>query len=70
MRRVVVNRLSADRYGNESSRRTSSLGEALVEMKFERARSMSPEERLLVALELSDLCMELQRACYVKPWQR
>ncbi len=49
-----------------SSRRASPLGEVLTAMKLERVRHMTPEERLRMALELSDLCRELQRACSAK----
>lgn len=44
-------------------RRPSRLGRWLAEQKLEEARRMTPEERLLLALELSDFCQELKRAC-------
>ena len=45
-----------------SRRRPSRLGEEMARAKIERARKMTPEERLLLALELSDICLTLQRA--------
>ena len=48
-------------------RRPSRLGEAMREAKRERARRMTPEERLERALELSDFCLELKDACFKKP---
>lgn len=48
-------------------RRPSRLGDLLCQAKLERARQMSPQERLLLALDLSDLCLTLQRACSEKP---
>jgi hypothetical protein len=47
-------------------RRPSGLGERLLIAKIEQARQMRPEERLLIALELSDLCHELRQACSAK----
>jgi hypothetical protein len=44
-------------------RRPSRLGDLLRQAKLERARQMSPQERLLIALDLSDLCLALKRAC-------
>ena len=43
--------------------RPSRLGDLLRQAKLERARQMSPQERLLIALDLSDLCLALKRAC-------
>jgi hypothetical protein len=48
-------------------RRPSRLGDLLRQAKLERARKMSPQERLLIALDLSDLCLALKRACSAKP---
>jgi hypothetical protein len=48
-------------------RRPSKLSEAMREAKLERARRMTPEERLELALELSDFCLELKDACSKKP---
>ena len=48
-------------------RRPSRLGDYLAKKKLEDARRMSPEQRLLLALDLSDICLELQRACSAKP---
>jgi hypothetical protein len=50
-----------------SRRRPSRLGEEMARAKIERARRMTPEERLLLALELSDICLTLQRAGSGKP---
>ena len=41
----------------------SGLGDLLRQVKLERARQMRPQERLLIALDLSDLCLALKRAC-------
>jgi hypothetical protein len=48
-------------------RRPSKLSEAMREAKLERARRMTPEERLELALELSDFCLDLKDACSKKP---
>ena len=50
-----------------SHRRPSRLGEEMARAKIERARKMTPEERLLLALELSDICLTMQRAGSGKP---
>jgi len=50
-----------------SSRRPSALSELLLRQKLDDARSLSPEERLRVAVALSDVCLELHRACLNKP---
>lgn len=47
-------------------RRPSRLSGWLASKKIEEARRMTPEERLLLALELSDFCVELQLACSAK----
>jgi len=44
------------------TRRPSKLSDRLSSEKIDRARRMSPEERLLVALHLSDFCYELNHA--------
>ena len=46
-----------------AGRRPSRLGDLLRQAKLDRARQMRPQERLLVALELSDLSLALKRAC-------
>ena len=51
---------------NRLARRPSALSELLAHEKLAEARRMSPEERLLLALELSDTCLELQRMCSPK----
>ena len=50
-----------------SRRRPSRLGEEMARAKIERAREMTPEERLLLALELSDICLTMQRVGSGKP---
>jgi hypothetical protein len=45
-----------------SSRRPSKLGDQLAKHKIDEARKLSPEQRLLLALELSDAAAALQRA--------
>jgi hypothetical protein len=49
-----------------SDRRKSALSEQLSQEKLDNLRLMSPTERLVLALELSDTCLELQRACSPK----
>jgi len=46
-----------------TGRRASKVGDEMARAKIERARSMTPEQRLRVALEFSDLCLLLKRAC-------
>ena len=48
-------------------RRPSRLGDLLHQAKLERAQQMSPQERLLIALDLSEMCLALKRACSAKP---
>lgn len=50
----------------ESQRRPSKLSQQLADEKIERARRQTPEERLAIALNLSDICYELNR-CSPKP---
>jgi hypothetical protein len=47
-------------------RRPSRLSGWLAGKKIEEARRMKPEERLRLALELSDFCLELKLACCAK----
>jgi hypothetical protein len=49
------------------SRRASSLGDHLVKEKLDAARILTPEQRLRVALNLSDAALFLHRACSKKP---
>lgn len=44
-------------------RRPSRLSGRLTSQKIEEARRMTPGERLRLALELSDACLELKLAC-------
>ena len=46
---------------HESRRRPSKLSQQLANEKIERARQLTPEERLKIALNLSDFCYELNR---------
>jgi hypothetical protein len=48
-------------------RRPSKLSQWLSNEKIERAKRMTPEERLTVALHLSDFCHELNRSRSLKP---
>jgi hypothetical protein len=50
-----------------SARRPSPLSKRLTQVKLTEVQQMTPTERLLLALELSDTCLELQRACLPKP---
>ncbi len=45
------------------SRRPSQLGDRLAKHKIDAARKLTPEQRLLLALKLSDAAAALQRAC-------
>lgn len=46
-----------------TGRRASKLGDEMARAKIERAQSMTLEQRLLLSLELSDICLLLKRAC-------
>jgi uncharacterized protein YciW len=50
----------------KSRRQPSQLGQQLSDEKIERTRRQTPEERLTIALHLSDVCYELSR-CSPKP---
>ena len=52
----------------EGSRRPSKLSDGLAKHKIEKARQLTPEQRLLVALKLVDATAALQRACSKKPF--
>ena len=45
------------------SRRPSQLGDRLAKHRIDEARKLTLEERLLLALELSDAAAAFQRAC-------
>lgn len=47
-------------------RRTSALSERLSQQKLAEARRFPPAQRLMLALELSDTCHVLHRACSPK----
>ena len=49
-----------------ASRRPRKLGDMLAEQKIDEARRLTPEQRLLIALELSDAAAALHRACSKK----
>jgi hypothetical protein len=49
------------------ARQASALSAHLSQEKLDAARRLSPTQRLLLALELSDTCHQLQRACSPKP---
>jgi hypothetical protein len=49
------------------TRRPSRLGDLLAKAKIDAARSLSPEQRLLLALSLSDAAFLLRDACLKKP---
>lgn len=49
------------------SRRPSKLGDRLAQHKIDEARRLTPEQRLLIALELSDTAAALHRARSKKP---
>jgi hypothetical protein len=52
--------------GRNASRRPSKLGDMLAQQKIDEARRLTPEQRLLIALELSDAAAALRRACSKK----
>jgi hypothetical protein len=52
--------------GRNASRRPSKLGDMLAQKKIDEARRLTPEQRLLIALELSDAAAALHRACSEK----
>jgi len=52
--------------GRNTSRRSSKLGDMLAQQKIDEARRLTPDQRLLVALELSDAAAALHRACSKK----
>ena len=52
--------------GLNASRRPSKLGDMLAKKKTDEARRLTPEQRLLVALELSDAAIALHRAGFKK----
>ena len=49
-----------------ASRRPSELGDMLAEQKIDEARRLTPEQRLLIALDLSDAAAALHCACSKK----
>ena len=49
------------------SRRPSRLGDGLAQYKIDEAQKLTPEQRLLIALELSDSAAALHHACSNKP---
>ena len=51
---------------SSAARWASVLSERLSEEKRDEIRLMSSEQRLFLALELSDACLELQRVCSPK----
>lgn len=57
---------SRSRLDLNQSRRPSKLGEKLEQKKIDEARELSPEQRLLLALELSDAAAALHQACSKK----
>jgi hypothetical protein len=46
-----------------TGRRASKLGDEMARAKIERAREMTPEERLLRAIELSNACLRIKIEC-------
>jgi len=57
---------SSSRLNVNRSRRPSKLGEKLEQKKIDEARQLTPEQRLLLALELSDAAAALHQACSKK----
>ena len=52
--------------GRNASRRPSKLGDMLAQQKIDEARRLTPEQRLLIALDLSDAAAALHHACSKK----
>ena len=52
--------------GRNVSRRPSKLGDMLAQQKIDEARRLTPEQRLLIALDLSDAAAALHHACSKK----
>ncbi len=48
-------------------RRSSAVSERLYLNRLEEVLKLSPAQRLVLALELSDTCRELSQACWLKP---
>jgi hypothetical protein len=46
-----------------TGRRASKLGDEMARAKIERARMMTPEQRLLRAIELSNAILRIKREC-------
>ncbi len=59
--------LKASAPGLKRSRRPSKLGDQLAKQKIDEARRLNPEQRLLVALDLSDAAATLEGACSKRP---
>ncbi|ULA63389.1 MAG: hypothetical protein LZF86_110084 [Nitrospira sp.] len=51
----------------EQTRRHSPLGKQLESERHAAVLKLSPEERLILAIELSDACWHLREACSKKP---
>jgi hypothetical protein len=58
--------LKATTLNFRNSRRPSQLGDRLTKRKIEDAQQLTSEQRLVIALELSDTTAALQRACSKK----
>ncbi len=59
-------KLKASATGVSGSRRSSRLSDELVQRKIEEARALTPGQRLLIALQLSDAAAVLNHACSKK----
>ena len=63
----VIQDISFVGTGCAISKSSSSLMTTFLKgKKLEEARALSPTQRLLLALQLSDTCLELQRSCSTK----
>lgn len=51
----------------DGTRRPSRLGDRLAQHKIDDAQKLTPEQRLLIALELSNFTAALHHACSTKP---
>lgn len=58
-------KISEPNFGD--SRRPSRLGDRLAQHKIDEAQKLTPEQRLFIAIELSDAAAALHHACFNKP---
>jgi hypothetical protein len=57
---------SSSSFAFRDARRASRVGELIARHKIDAARALTPEQRLLLALQLSDAAVLLHRSCLQK----